>query len=422
MRYFGTDGIRGKYNEFITKELSYKLGRSLSVLGCNKLVVAQDTRMSSDILSKYLISGAMSAGIEVINAGVIPTQALIYYSKINNIFGVMITASHNMYEDNGLKVVKYGKKLSNFEEKVIEEYLDEDIIIKELFELPIDNSVENLYYNNLENFSICSNLKIIIDCANGATFKIAPTIFNNVTNNLIVLADNPNGKNINENVGSTNLNNIIDNFKDYDIAFSFDGDGDRVLVVEDGKIIDGDQIIYLIAKYLKENNALNNNTVVLTMMSNIGILKSLESIGIKYVLTNVGDKYVVKELLENNYSIGGENSGHIILPEIIPTGDGILVSLLLLKIMKEHNCKLSDFLDGIDLYEDKMVNLKVNNKDIIYSDIVQNEINKIQEEIDGKVIVRKSGTENLIRLTVMAKTKKEVDKYMKRLINLIEGE
>ncbi len=415
MKYFGTDGIRGRYNDVITNELAFKLGRSLNT---TKVVVGYDTRESSEVLVKYLINGCISKGIEVINAGVVPTPALIYYSKMNNIYGVMITASHNPYYDNGLKVVNSGIKLNQNEELLIEKELNQNVLITYYDNVCIDESVINLYYKLINNYTLKTNLNVVIDCANGATYKTAPFILKDVCN-LKVISSNPNGKNINDNVGSTYINNIKMNMNDHDIGFSFDGDGDRIIAVENNKIIDGDQIIYIIASYLKDNNVLNNNTIVLTKMSNIGILKRLDELDINYVLTDVGDKYVVEQLLKNNYSIGGENSGHIILPDILSTGDGLLVCLLLLKIMKEYNTTLTDLLSSISMYEDKMINLKVINKNIIYNDYIVNKINEINNNIDGKVIVRQSGTEDLIRISVMAKTKNEVKKYLDELVNLI---
>lgn len=421
MKYFGTDGIRGKYNDVVTNEIAYKLGRSLVLLDCSRVVVGSDTRISSESLLNSVIDGALSVGLDVVNASVIPTPGLVYYSKINNIVGVMITASHNPYFDNGLKVVKNGLKLTSVEEELIERILDIEVAYKKYDNVEIDNTVKDMYLNLLENYVVSSKLKITIDCANGATCKSAPYIFNMVTKELNILGNKPNGTNINDNVGSTHLENIINDKGDCDIAFSFDGDGDRVLIVENNKVIDGDQIIYIIAKYLQDNNLLNNNKVVLTQMSNIGILKQLDKIGIGYVLTSVGDKHVVKELIDNDYSIGGENSGHIILPEILPTGDGVLVALLIIKIINEYNCSLTDLLSDVFMYEDIMVNLKVNDKSIIYKKEIVDRINDINNKIDGKVIVRKSGTENLIRISVMGTNRDEVLMYLDELSLLIGG-
>ncbi len=426
MKYFGTDGIRGKVNETITFELAYKLGSSLKCLNCDTVVIGTDTRESKDMLSKAVALGAISTGIKVILAGVVPTPALIHYSKVNKILGVMITASHNPYQDNGLKVLNCGVKLSEDEELLVEENIDFDnkVELKEL-SLEENSNVEELYLNFLNTFEFKSNLKVAIDCANGASYKTAPYIFNKLTSNLSVTAVTPNGVNINENVGSTHISNLINFMKETksNVGFSFDGDADRVLAVEDGKIIDGDQIIFIIAKYLKDNNKLNKNTVVLTKMSNLGILNRLTELDIKYTLTDVGDKYVVRELMEHNLSIGGENSGHIIMPDILSTGDGVLVAVTLLKIMNETNKTLHQLLDGITMYADKMINLKVEDKSIIKSEKVLNKIKEIENKLgnEGKVIVRASGTENLIRVSVMAKTEQLVEENIEQLVSIIKG-
>lgn len=425
MKYFGTDGIRGKVNELITEELAYKLGKSLIKLNCDTVVIATDTRESKDILSNAVIRGALDSGLKVVNAGVVPTPALIYYSQVKKILGVMITASHNPYYDNGLKVLNKGVKLSQDEEMLIENTLDTIEYKKtNTNKLEVNEDVEKTYLSFLETQLFTSNLNVAIDCANGATYKTAPSIFNKITNNLKITANTPNGTNINNNVGSTHLNHLKD-FMDknnINIGFSFDGDGDRILAIENNEVIDGDQMIFIIANYFKQKNLLNKNTLVLTKMSNLGILKRLDELDIKYTLTDVGDKYVVRELMANNYSIGGENSGHIIMPNILSTGDGVLVAMTLLKIMTEENKTLHQLLEGITMYADKMINLKVEDKTIINTKEVQDKIKEVETILqDCKVIVRASGTENLIRVSVMAQTMTLVDKYIEELVNLIKG-
>lgn len=421
MKYFGTDGIRGKFNETITKELAYKLGRSLIKLKCNRVVVATDTRESKDILSKYLIDGALFAGMEVINAGVIPTPALVYYSKINNIIGVMITASHNPFYDNGLKVLKSGMKLNLEEELLIESELEIEVKYNSFDDLSIDKSVLDNYIDFLSDHKFYSNINIVVDCANGATYQSAKILSDMC--NLTLIANNPNGVNINSFVGSTYLNHLREcmNLSEINLGFALDGDGDRVLAISNGEVIDGDQIIFIIATHLKKKNKLKDNTVVLTQMSNIGILNRLNELDINYILTPVGDKYVVKELSDKGYSIGGENSGHIILNDILSTGDGVLVIMYLLNIIKETNKSLNELLSDVIMYKDRMVNLSVRDKSIINSDTVSNKIIEIENKLDGKVIVRASGTENVVRVSVMAKTIEEVNMYINELVDLIGG-
>ncbi len=420
-KYFGTDGIRGKYNELITKDFVYKIGKSLIKLNCKTIAISGDTRESTNELIDSLISGLKSQNINVIYCGVIPTPAIIYYTKIKSIMGIMITASHNPYYDNGLKIFNCGVKISLEDELKVENYIDtlsNEKIKKYKYE--INNEATKYYVDMLKPYIINSNLKIIIDCANGATFDIASKVFQEITTQLYITGDKPNGININDRVGVMYIENIKHyiNKTKFDIGFAFDGDGDRLIVVENNKIISGDQIAFIIAKYLKSKNKLKKNMIVLSMMTNLGILNKLNELNIEYILTPVGDKYLSQEL-EKGYSIGAESSGHIILNDINQTGDGILVSLFLLKIMNETNMSLSECLKDVLLYEEKTVNLTINNNEIINKE----KINKLKLQLlDGKIIVRKSGTENLIRITVMAKTKDEVNYYVKELVNIIRGE
>ena len=276
MKYFGTDGIRGIPNKKLTIELATKLGESLRLLGNKDLVIATDTRISKDMLGYAIAGAAMSRGINVHFAGVIPTPALIYYSYINGYTGVMITASHNPYTDNGIKVLNKGYKLSENEELLLEEYIDNPRSYDGEIGTFIYEDAKSKYLAFLSQYLTNTNLSIAIDCANGASFETAPYLFSRITNNLVVLSNNPNGYNINNNCGSTHLDNLKKTIieKKLDIGFAFDGDSDRVLCVNSkGKTIDGDMIIYLFARYLKSINKLNNNTVVLSIMSNLGLIQ-----------------------------------------------------------------------------------------------------------------------------------------------------
>ncbi|MFI3252353.1 MAG: phosphoglucosamine mutase [bacterium] len=420
MTYFGTDGIRGRYNDVITKELSFKLGRALCKMGFYEVVVATDTRESKDDLVSGLVNGILSFGGKVVYGGVIPTPGLIYYSKLKKITGVMITASHNPFHDNGLKIVNNGIKLCSDEELLIEKYLEEDTQCYFNETVNIDKVVYNTYYSFLEKYIIKSNYDITIDCANGATYQIASDIFDKCSKQLSIISNEPNGKNINNKCGVMHLSNLLET--NPKIGFSFDGDGDRIMAVENNKIIDGDQIVYIIAMYLKMHGMLKNNTVVLTKMSNIGILKKLTYENIKYILTDVGDKNVSKVLHDNNYSVGGENSGHIIINDILPTGDGMLIALFLIKIMHETKKTLNELLEGVHMYFDKMVNIKVKDRNIINKCSIVNMIKNIESNLDGKVIVRASGTEDVVRISVMAQSKEEVELNINKVVNLIEGE
>lgn len=426
MKYFGTDGIRGIPNKKLTIELATKLGESLRLLGNKDLVIATDTRISKDMLGYAIAGAAMSRGINVHFAGVIPTPALIYYSYINGYTGVMITASHNPYTDNGIKVLNKGYKLSENEELLLEEYIDNPRTYDGEIGTFIYEDVKSKYLAFLSQYLINTNLSIAIDCANGASFETAPYLFSRITNNLVVLSNNPNGYNINNNCGSTHLDNLKKTIieKKLDIGFAFDGDSDRVLCVNSkGKTIDGDMIIYLFARYLKSINKLNNNTVVLSIMSNLGLIQDLRNKGINTIETNVGDKYVIEAIRNNNLSIGGENSGHIILPHILHTGDGVLNALLIIKILSITNTNIDDWFNDIIMYPDKLVNIKVNNKNnVLQNTYLFNRIEEIKKELnnDCKIIVRASGTEDLIRVSVMAKSNDLVEKYSNELVNMIK--
>lgn len=427
MKYFGTDGIRGKANITLTVDTAFKLGKALSLFNCKEVVVGTDTRLSKDMYLDALCSGAMSMGINVIKVGVVSTPCLIYYSSIKHIIGVMITASHNPYYDNGLKVVYDGKKLNSSQEKELEKYIESDINI---YPNEIGKEINNCdilqeYQNLLNKILTPINKRMCVDCANGATSFITKRVFDKVTNKLKIIANNPNGKNINDKVGSTHLESIIRIMKEenYDIGFAFDGDGDRVIAIDEfGNIVDGDKLICIIAKYLKEKNQLNDNKVVYTKMTNLGVISHLKENGIECFLTDVGDKYVAEALKIYNLSIGGENSGHIIIPSLLNTGDGLLTALFVLKIMKEYNKSLYELSSSIFMYPEKMVNIEVKDKTIINKDIIQNKVKEIASILkeEGKIILRASGTENLIRLSVSAKEESLVDKYINELITLIK--
>lgn len=427
MKYFGTDGIRGIPNKKLTVELVTRLGMALKELNINDVIIACDTRISKDMLGFGLASGALSRGLTVHFASVMPTPALIYNSYINNCIGIMITASHNPYTDNGIKVLNKGIKLTEEEELLIESLIDNPKDYDgEIGKLIFDNEAKNRYLNFILDKNIKSSLKVCIDCANGATSSTAPLIFKQTTNNLVICADKPDGYNINNGVGSTHLaylkQHVLDN--KCDIGFAFDGDGDRVLAVnKDGSVIDGDMLIFILAKYLKLNNKLNQNKVVLTIMSNLGLIDNLRQSGIEVIETNVGDKYVVRELLGNNLSVGGENSGHIIMPQELHTGDGVLVALMILKVLEETNTTIDDWLKDVEMYSDSLVNIRVEDRNrVMNNKALFERIEDIKKELnnDCKIIVRASGTEDLIRVTVMAKTKELVQKYSNELVSIVK--
>ncbi len=427
-KYFGTDGIRGRYPIEVSNSVAFKVGQSLkTVLNTTRLVVGMDTRESGSELLFSVISGARSVGIDVMNAGVVSTPLIALYSKEKAVSGVMITASHNPYTDNGIKVFNSGTKLTEEEELKIEDYIDnnDSFMIQKLGELYSGEEVLDLYLDLIEKMDLYStDLKVGIDSANGANYLISLGIFRELVEDLYQIGNEPDGKNINNGVGSTHLESIKQLVKDkqLDIGFSFDGDGDRVLVVDNElNEVDGDKLIYVIACYLKELGMLKKDTVVLTKMSNLGIIKALNNKGIEVVLTGVGDKYVLEEMNKNGYSIGGENSGHIILRDFINTGDGLLVSLFLLKILTDTSKTLKELTKDISMWPQELVNIRTYNKEILNDSRVVKAIDEVKEALidNGKVLVRASGTEPLLRVTLSCEKQEDLDKYMDKIVSMI---
>ena len=427
MKYFGTDGIRGIPNQKLSLELIQSVGKALVTLDNSNVIVGTDTRESKDMLAYALMAGALSQGLNVEYVEVIPTPGLIYLSRLKNAIGVMITASHNPFFYNGIKIIKEGRKLNKEEEEKIELFIDCPSVS---FSKSIGNyfPAKHLlkeYHKRLFQHIHPTNMKIALDCANGATYKIAPLIFNLVTNSLVVIHHHPNGRNINEACGSTHLESLSKTVAEEkcDLGFAFDGDGDRILCVDhNGVPVDGDLLIYIFSCYLKDRGLLKNNKVALSIMSNIGILQALKKRGIDVVETPVGDKYIVEAIQNYDLSIGGENSGHIIFPEYTSTGDGILIAMLLIQVLEETHTSLEDWLNDIVLYPDILENVVVQDKKKVMGSPLQKEIESIKEELhqDCKIIVRPSGTEECIRLSVMAKTQELVDEYKTKLLNLIK--
>lgn len=426
MKYFGTDGIRGKAYIDINEEIAYKVGRSLELLEEKLVVIGRDTRVSGNMIVNAIKKGALEAGLEVLDLEVVPTPLLAYFSILNDCHGVMVTASHNPYQDNGIKVFNRGRKTTINEEEKIEAVIDGQIKFEH-------NNVGKIldYFNPLpvyidlyKDFLCTTKMNIILDLANGATVKSAKYIFSKINSLVTYVGDQPDGKNINFNVGSTHIDHLAKKVIEgsYDVGFSFDGDGDRVLAVDKtGKIIDGDLLIYVIACYLQEKDALNNNLVVLSKMSNLGIIHALEARGIRVIQTDVGDKYIVEALTNFDGVLGGENSGHIINRNLFISGDGVLNAAFIVKILEEKKATLNELLEDVSMFPDKLVNLRDIDKTIVSDpemvSIVDYYRNKLGDQ--GKVLVRASGTEALIRISCSAKTEQEVDEIIQVLINKI---
>lgn len=437
-KYFGTDGIRGIAGETLTANLSYKVGRALGKLLSSKnenpkVIIGRDTRISCDMIESAIVAGLTSRGVNVMLAGVIPTPAIAFLTKnLKNDCGIMISASHNPFYDNGIKIFgPSGFKLTDEEELEIEKNIDNDDYENNSYQKigVVHNSMElsQKYIQHIKSTiqGDLTDLKIALDCANGATTTIAPFLFGDLEANIETIGCNPNGKNINDKVGSTYLKTLSDYVKnnDLDFGFAFDGDGDRVLAVDnEGTYVDGDKIMYILAKHLKEQNKLNENIVVSTVMSNLGFYKAIENEGLKSIQTSVGDKYVVEEMKNNNYSLGGEQSGHIILLEHSSTGDGILTAIQLASIIKEKNTTLKKLAEELVVFPQKLINIKVKDKNLVMDDEeVINEYNNIQKELsnEGRILLRPSGTEELIRIMVEAKTEELTNLYCEKLEKII---
>lgn len=438
-KYFGTDGIRGIAGETLTADLSFKVGRALGSLLISKyenpkVIIGRDTRISCDMIESSLVSGLTSSGVNVILAGVIPTPAIAYLTNVlDTNSGIMISASHNPYQDNGIKIFgSDGFKLTDQEEIIIENLIEDNTSIinaskDKLGKVYNSFNLSQKYIQHIkQSIDIdLEGMKIALDCANGATTSIAPFIFGDLEADIETIGCNPNGLNINDNVGSTKLETLAKFVKEHDVdlGFAFDGDGDRMLAVDnEGNVVDGDKIMFIIAQHLKEQNKLKDNMVVSTVMSNLGFYRSIESNGMQSIKTAVGDRYVVEEMRKNNYSIGGEQSGHVILFEHATTGDGILTAVSLASIIKEKKTTLKNLAEQVTIFPQRLVNIKVDNKTEVMQDKeILEECKKIEEELasSGRILLRASGTENIIRVMVEASSDELTDKYCNQLAKLI---
>jgi len=438
-KYFGTDGIRGIAGESLTADLSFKVGKALGKLLTEKkehpkVIIGRDTRISCDMIEQALTAGLTSTGVNVMTVGTIPTPAIAYLTKtIETDSGIMISASHNPYQDNGIKIFgPDGFKLTDDQELEIEHLIDNTDEIKnasfeKIGKLYSGNELTQKYVQHIKQ-SISgdlSGIKIALDCANGATTGVAPFIFGDLEADIETIGCNPNGININDNVGSTKINTIANFVKEnnVDVGFAFDGDGDRVLAVDSkGNIVDGDKIMFILAKHLKEQGELKDNMVVSTVMSNIGFYKAIEENGLQSVKTAVGDRYVVEEMRNNDYSLGGEQSGHIILMNYATTGDGILTAVKLADIIKSSGKSLEELANEVSIYPQKLVNIKVVDKKSAMEDAeILAECEKVEKELEGngRILLRASGTENLIRVMVEASSDELTDKYCEQVAKIV---
>jgi phosphoglucosamine mutase len=445
-KYFGTDGVRGVANSELTPELAFKLGRfggyvlrqHAKDIAHPLVLVARDTRISGQLLEYALVSGLLSVGIEVLQLGVIPTPGVAYLTRIQGaVAGVMISASHNPAGDNGIKFFGAdGFKLSDEQEYEIEAYLDQ-----EGDDLPrpsadglgtVDEYPEGvLKYAQYLQTTIpddLSGITVCLDAANGAASPVVNRLFADLETDFYTMGANPDGININKGVGSTHPD-ILGKFvveKKADVGLAFDGDADRCIAVdENGRIIDGDRIMFICGKYLKERNKLNQNTIVSTVMSNLGFHLAVEAEGMTALKTQVGDRYVVEEMRKNGYNLGGEQSGHVVFLEMNTTGDGLLTGIQLLNVMKQTGKKLSELADEVTLYPQELVNVRVSEKDgVMEIPAVKAVIEEVEAEMAGKgrILVRPSGTEPLLRVMAEAETDEKCHDYVMRIVNVVKAE
>lgn len=444
-KYFGTDGVRGEANVELTPELAFKLGRfggyvlSQHETDVPRVFVARDTRISGQMLESALVAGLLSVGIHVYKLGVLATPGVAHLVKAEKASaGVMISASHNPAQDNGIKFFAGdGFKLDDALEAEIEALLDaeEDTLprpsaqgLGDVVEYP-----EGLrkYQQFLVSTGIeLEGMKVALDTANGAAATSARQIFADLGADLTVMAENPDGLNINEGVGSTHPEKLQELVKETgsQIGLAFDGDSDRLIAVdENGDLVDGDRIMYIIGKYLADRGLLAKNTIVTTVMSNLGFHKALDREGIEKAVTAVGDRYVVEEMRKEGYNIGGEQSGHVILMDYNTTGDGQLTAVQLTKIMKETGKTLSELAAEVTIYPQKLVNIRVENsmKDkSMEVPAIAAIIEKMEAEMagNGRILVRPSGTEPLLRVMAEAPTDAEVDYYVDTIADVVRAE
>ncbi|HGD4965610.1 TPA: phosphoglucosamine mutase [Streptococcus agalactiae] len=444
-KYFGTDGVRGEANVELTPELAFKLGRfggyvlSQHETDCPRVFVARDTRISGEMLESALIAGLLSVGIEVYKLGVLATPGVSYLVRTEKASaGVMISASHNPALDNGIKFFgSDGFKLDDDRELEIEALLDakEDTLprpsaqgLGTLVDYP-----EGLrkYEKFMESTGIdLEGMKVALDTANGAATASARNIFLDLNADISVIGDQPDGLNINDGVGSTHPEQLQSLVRENgsDIGLAFDGDSDRLIAVdENGEIVDGDKIMFIIGKSLSDKGQLAQNTIVTTVMSNLGFHKALDREGIHKAITAVGDRYVVEEMRKSGYNLGGEQSGHVIIMDYNTTGDGQLTAIQLTKVMKETGKKLSELASEVTIYPQKLVNIRVENnmKDkAMEVPAIAEIIAKMEEEMDGngRILVRPSGTEPLLRVMAEAPTNEAVDYYVDTIADVVRTE
>lgn len=439
-KYFGTDGFRGEAGRVLTADHAYKIGRYLgwyySKEHRGRIVIGKDTRRSSYMFEYALVAGITASGSDVYLLHVTTTPSVAYVVRTEEFdCGIMVSASHNPYNDNGIKVMDgNGHKIATEIENAMEAYIDGQVpelpfVVGENIGTATDYAIgRNRYIGYLISLATRSykNMKVGLDCSNGSTFNIAKSVFDALGAKTYVIGNEPNGLNINKDCGSTHIQNLQKMVveKGLDVGFAFDGDADRCIAVDEtGMEIHGDFILYVCGKYLKENGRLDGNTVVATIMSNMGLFKALDKAGIQYEKTTVGDKYVNEAMVANGYVLGGEQSGHIIFSKHATTGDGILTAIMLMEVILEKKQSLHTLCQGMKMYPQCLKNVRVNDKKAVMENVqVQEKKKKIEEKLgeDGRILLRESGTEPVIRVMVEAATDELCERYVDEMVAVIE--
>lgn len=443
-KYFGTDGVRGVANSELTPEFAFKLGRvggyvlTKDATDRPKVLIGRDTRISGEMLEGALVAGLLSIGVEVMRLGVISTPGVAYLTRMMSAnAGVMISASHNPVADNGIKFFgPDGFKLTDAQEAEIEAILDaqDDTLprpigadlgsVSDYFEGG-QKYIQYLKQTVAEEFE---GIHVALDCAHGATSSLATHLFADLEADISTMGASPTGLNINDGVGSTHPDGLAKfvTEKGADVGLAFDGDGDRLIAVdENGKIVDGDQIMFIIGKHLNTVGRLKKQTIVSTVMSNMGFYKAVEDNEMHSVQTAVGDRYVVEEMRANDYNLGGEQSGHIVFLDFNTTGDGLLTGIQLVNIMKATGKKLSELASEMKIFPQRLVNVRVTDKHAVTENAkVAAVIAEVEADMasNGRVLVRPSGTEPLVRVMVEAATEEDCERYVERIADVVRAE
>lgn len=439
-KYFGTDGFRGEANKGLTADHAYNIGRFLGWYYSQngkkaKIVIGKDTRRSSYMFEYSLVGGIVASGADAYLMHVTTTPSVAYITRVDEFdCGIMISASHNPYYDNGIKLINgKGEKMDEATIAEVEKYLDGEMEIpfaeRENIGCTVDYvSGRNRYVGYLISLGVYSfrGIKVALDCANGASWNIAKSVFDALGAKTLVINNQPDGLNINMNAGSTHIEGlqkfVVEN--GCDVGFAYDGDADRCLCVDEkGNVITGDHILYIYGRYMKDRDKLVGNKVVTTVMSNFGLYKAFDELGIGYEKTKVGDKYVYENMKENGYNIGGEQSGHIIFSKYASTGDGILTSLKMMQAMIGRKKKMSEMYDGFVMYPQVLENVRVSDKKAAQDDAeVREAIKEVEETLGdkGRILVRESGTEPVVRVMVEAETTEICQQMVDKVVEVMK--